>query len=163
MIYIIGVIVSFIILIFIIGLFLPSERVINRKGYFEVSPEILYGIVTNNGDWQYRKSLKDLIILENKDGMEIWDEISNDGVIIHFRTREKRPFSFYSFDMDSKLFSGYWTGEFEPDNKGGTIFTTTEYIRVKNPFVKILSYLFFDIGKLMDKYQEELHEKSNYK
>ena len=157
--YIIGVIVSLIILIFFIGLFLPAERIVSRKGYFDTSPEILYKIVTNNNDWQYRKSLKDLVILENKDGIEVWDEINHDGTIIRFTTRKKYPFTFYSFDMDSKLFSGYWTGEFVPDNKGGTIFTATEYIKIKNPFVKTLSYLFFDIGKLMDEYQNDLRQK----
>lgn len=159
MIYVIGIIVSIVIVILIIGLLLPAERVVEKRGYFDVSPEILYGIVTNNTDWQYRKSLKDLIIHENKGGVEVWDEISHDGTIIRFKTREKSPFYFYSFDMDSKLFFGYWTGVFERDNKGGTIFTATEYIKVKNPFIKVLSYLFFDIEKLMDEYQKDLHKK----
>mgnify|MGYP003623314598 CR=1 FL=1 len=159
MIYWIGIIVSLISLVFIIGFLLPAERVVSRKSHVDISPEILYKIVTNNSDWQYSKSLKDLIILENKEGIEIWDEISHDGTIIRFTTKEKQPFSFYSFDMDSKLFSGYWTGEFESGDKDGTIFTATEYIKVKNPFVKTLSYLFFDIGKLMDEYQEDLHKK----
>ena len=161
MMYIIGLIISLTILIFIIGLFLPPERIVIRKGHFNTSPENLYEILTNNNDWQYRKSLKDLVIIENKDGVEVWDEISHDGATIRFTTREKHPFSFYSFDMDSKLFSGYWTGEFKPDNKGGTIFTSTEYIKVKNPFVKTLSYLFFDIARYMSIYQDDLQEKLN--
>lgn len=147
------------ILIFIIGLLLPKERVVIRKGDFNVSPEVLYGIVTNNEDWKYRRSLKDLIIHEDNDGMEIWDEISHDGTVIRFRTREKRSFVFYSFDMEAKLFTGYWTGEFASDGNGGTLFTATEYISIKNPFIKTLSYLFFDIGRLMDEYQEDLRNK----
>lgn len=158
-IYIIAGIVVVIILIFIIGLLLPKERVINRKGYFNVSPEILYGIVTNNNDWKYRRSLKNLVIHENKDGMEVWDEISHDGTVIRFQTKEKHPFSFYSFNMETKLFTGYWIGEFESDGNNGTIFTATEYICIKNPFIKTLSYLFFNIGKLMDEYQEDLQKK----
>jgi hypothetical protein len=148
-----------IILIFIIGLLLPKERIVSRKGHFNVSPEILYEIVTNNNDWKYRRSLKDLIIHSNEDGIEVWDEISHDGTIIRFQTKEKHPFSFYSFEMEAKLFEGYWTGEFEPDGNGGTVFTATEYIRIKNPFIKTLSYLFFNIGKLMDEYQDDLRKK----
>ncbi len=91
--------------------------------------------------------------------MEIWDEISHDGTVIRFRTREKRSFVFYSFDMEAKLFTGYWTGEFASDGNGGTLFTATEYISIKNPFIKTLSYLFFDIGRLMDEYQEDLRNK----
>lgn len=159
--YIIAGIVSMAILIFITGLLLPAERVVSRKGHFHVSPEILYGVVTDNNDWQYRRSLKELVIHENRNGMEIWDEISHDGTVIRFRTREKRPFTFYSFDMEARLFAGRWTGEFEPDGNGGTLFIATEYICVKNPFIKTLSYLFFNIGKLMDEYQEDLRHKTS--
>lgn len=154
--YITGGILAISILVFIIGLSLPAERVVSRKGYFNVPPEILYGIVTNNHDWQYRRSLKDLIILESENGMEVWKETTHDGTIIHFQTQKKLPCSFYSFNMETALFTGYWTGEFEADRQNGTIFTATEYIRIKNPFVKTLSYLFFDIGKLMEEYQEDL-------
>lgn len=146
-------------LIFITGLLLPAERVVARERHYNISPEVLYGIVTDNNDWKYRRSLKKLIIIENKDGMEIWDEISYDGTVIRFRTIEKRPFSFYSFGMDAKQFAGYWTGKFEPDDDG-TIFTATEHIKVKNPFIKTLSYMFFNVGKLMDEYQEDLYKKA---
>lgn len=151
--------IAIIILIFLIGLLLPKERVVSRQGHFNVSPEVLYGIVTNNNDWKYRRSLKDLVIHEAEDGLEVWDEISHDGTLIRFRTREKRPFVFYSFDMEAKLFTGYWTGEFESNGNEETIFTATEYICIKNPFIKTLSYLFFNIGKLMDDYQESLRNK----
>lgn len=159
--YIIGGIVVLLVFIYVTGLLLPTERVVNRKGKFNVSPEILYNIVTDNAHWQYRSALKDLVILYTDiNGMEIWNEISHDGTVIHFQTREKRPYSFYSFDMETRMFTGYWTGEFEADSDGGTIFTATEHIRIRNPFVKILSYLFFDIGKLMDEYQHDLRKKT---
>ncbi|MCD7898993.1 MAG: SRPBCC family protein [Bacteroides sp.] len=157
--YLLGGIIGIICLIFVIGLILPAERVVSRKGHLNVSPEILYGIVTNNNNWQYRTSLQDLIIIETAEGMETWHEITKDGTVIRFQTTEKRPYSFYSFDMETNMFTGYWTGEFEPDGVGGTLFTATEYIRVKNPFVKTLSYLFFDVGKLMEEYQDDLRKK----
>ncbi len=146
-------------LIYLTGLLLPAERVVSRQAVFNVAPETLFRIVTDNTDWQYRRSLKDLVILESDKGMEVWDEISHDGTVIHFRTKEKRPNSFYSFDMQSNLFTGHWTGEFEPQANNKTLFTATEHIRVKNPFIKTLSYLFFNIGKLMDTYINDLHTK----
>ena len=161
MVYVVSIIAVLVILIFVVGIFLPAERVVTRKGHFDVSPEVLYGIVTDNTDWRYRQNLKDLVILESNDGMEVWDEIGHDGSTVRFTTREKRPSSFYSFHMDSKLFYGYWTGEFEAADMGGTIFTATEHISVKNIFVKTLSYLFFDIGKLMDSYHNDLTKKIN--
>lgn len=158
--YIFLTIIGIALLILVTGLMLPAERVVSRKGEFNIPPHELYNIVTNNHDWQYRSGLKDLVIIENKNGIEIWDEIALDGSSIRFTTQEKNPYTFYSFNMESALFTGYWTGEFEPDGKNGTIFTATEHIRVKNPFIKTLSYIFFDIGKFMDSYQNDLKQKT---
>lgn len=147
--------------VLVIGLVLPKERVVSRTGHFAVTPEVLYGIVTDNTDWQYRTSLKDLILIDDKAGEEIWEEYSAGGAVIRFKTREKRPYSYYSFDLDAGKFTGCWTGTFEPDGEGGTVFTATEHIRVKNPFIRTLSYMFFNIGKYMDIYQSELRAKTD--
>jgi len=157
--YLLGGLICIVLLIYIIGLFLPTERIVSRKGHFNTSPEVLYNIVADNNNWQYRTGLKDLKIIKSTNELEVWDEISEDGSSIRFRTLEKRPYSFYSFHMEAKMFTGYWTGAFESDEKGGTIFTATEHIRVHNPFIKTLSYLFFDVGKFMDSYQYDLQKK----
>jgi len=157
--YIILGIVGFAVLIFIIGLLLPDERIVSRQSVFPVTPEVLYSVVTNNENWKYRSGLKNLVIIEKDGEHEIWDEITKDGAVIRFSTKEKKPFTFYSFEMNSKMFSGYWTATFEPVNEREILFTATEYISVKNPFIKTLSYLFFDIGKLMDDYQNDLKNK----
>lgn len=156
---IIGCIVCLVLLIYLIGLLLPKERIVTRQSVFNAPPEVLYSIVINNEDWTYRSGLKDLTIIERKGDMEVWEEISKDGAVIRFTTKEKKPVSFYSFEMDSKMLSGYWTADFKSVEGGKTLFTATEYISVKNPFVKTLSYLFFDIGKLMDNYQYDLKQK----
>lgn len=157
--YIISGIVGIILVIFIIGLLLPKQRTVSRQCIFPVTPEVLYSIVTDNEEWEYRSSLENLVIIEKNGEYETWDEITKDGAVIHFRTKDKKPHSFYSFEMDSKMFSGYWTATFQPVNNGETLFIATEYISVKNPFIKTLSYLFFDIGKLMDDYQNDLRSK----
>jgi len=155
---IVGVI-CFIGLIYMIGLLLPKQRIVSRQSTYPVTPETLYNIVTNNDDWQYRTELKDLTIIQKNGKYEVWDEISKNGTIIRFTTKEKKKYSFYSFDMESQIFSGYWTATFEAVGNKETLFTATEYISVKNPFIKTLSYLFFDIGKLMDNYQKDLKNK----
>ena len=152
-------IIGLLILIYIIGLLLPKERVVTRETLFPVSPEILYTIVTNNKDWKYRKDLKDLVIIEKNGDYEVWQEITKDGSIIRFTTKEKMPYSRYSFQMETKMFSGYWVATFQSVNNKETFFTATEYISVKNPFIKTISYLFFDVGELMENYQKDLMEK----
>jgi len=157
--YILTGIICVVAIIYIVGLCLPAGRIVSREGCFNVPPETLYTIVTDNTNWQYRSSLRDLIIHSSENGMEVWDEINKDGSIIRFHTEKKVPFNFYSFSMESKLFTGNWNSRFESDENGNTLFTATEHIRVKNPFVKTLSYIFFDVGKLMDQYQQDLQKK----
>ena len=157
--YVLSGIVALIILVYIIGIMLPTERVVTRQSVFNISPQELYSIVTNNDEWQYRRGLKALNMLERNGDHEVWEEIANNGNAIRFETKNKTPFSFYSFDMSSQLFEGYWTAKFESIDNHRTRFVATEYIRIKNPFVKSLSYLFFDIGKLMEQYQEDLEKR----
>jgi len=142
-----------------VGIILPAERVVSRESVFNTSPEILYKIVTNNKDWQFRRDLKALHILESCGEYERWEEEAHNGNVIRFKTKEKRPYAFYSFEMSSPLFDGYWTANFIAVAENSTHFMATEHIRMKNPFMKTLSYLFFDIGKLMEQYQDYLRDK----
>ena len=146
-------------LIFIIGFALPKERIVTRSSVFEVSQVVLYQIVTDNTDWQYRTDLKDLVIIERNGEIETWNEIAKNGAVIKFNTKEKVPFSLYSFTMESNLFSGYWTADFKENDGGGTLLTATEYVRMKNPFIRTLSYLFFNLGSFMEMYQIDLQKK----
>lgn len=151
--------VSLVIVLFLIGWMLPKERVVTCRSEFPVASEVVYSIVTNNNDWKYRSNLKELIPVSSEGEYEVWDEVTTDGTVIRFTTKEKKPYSHYSFTMESKMFKGYWIATFATMPNGGTLFTATEHISIRNPFVKTLSYLFFDIKKLMDTYQDDLRKK----
>lgn len=164
--YILLFIAGLILVVFIVGLCLPKERVVVCQTTLNAPPETVYNIVTDNDNWSYRSSIKELHIVDRNGGTEKWVETSADGATIDFATREKIPYSFYSFDMESKLFKGYWTADIKEIAGSKTLFTATEYIQVKNPVIKVLSYLFFDIKKLMADYQNDLMleiEKRNSK
>jgi len=157
--YLLIVIFTIIVIILIIGVLLPSERKVIRQSVLSASPEAVYEIVTNNKDWAYRSDLQQLNIISNNNGIEEWDEITKDGATIRFKTRDKNPYTFYSFDMESNLFTGYWTAEFKDAGTNKTLFVATENIKMKNIFLKVLSYLFFDIGKFMETYQNDLKKR----
>jgi len=157
--YLVVGILLIILLVGIIGLLLPEERIEKRETVLQATSQQVYEVVINNSDYHYRSDLKELKIVETDGEYEVWDEISKDGNVIRFKTREKKPYTFYSFDMKGKLFTGYWTAELHEKTDGKTTFVATEYIRMKNPFLKVLSYLFFDIGKFMEIYQDDLRRK----
>jgi len=158
--YFLGALIILILLIIVTGLILPDERTETRSSEFDVPPQLVYSVITNNGDYAYRSDLKEIVILENNGDIEVWEEIAKNGNIIRFKTAIKEPFSRYEFDIiKANGFTGHWIGILEETPTGGTLFTATEIVRIKNPVVKVLSYLFFDIGKFMETYQEDLKGK----
>lgn len=94
-------------------------------------------------------------IIRTQGDIEEWEETTN-GVTIRFKTLEKRPHSFYSFEMDSKMFTGEWQATFEPMEGDKTLFTAIEKIEYKNLFYRLIGYAFMDLNKFMTTYQEEL-------
>ena len=160
LIYFLIVVVGIITLVLITGLLLPGKRVGSRQCFYNASPEKVYNVLINNTDYSYRSDLKEIIIIESLDGIEVWDEIAKNGSVVRFKTARKEPFSLYEFDIiKGNGFTGHWKGELQETSTGGTLFTATETIRMRNPFLKVLSYLFFDIEKFMDNYQNDLRVK----
>ena len=158
MIYILSGVIFLLLVVLIIGLFLPKTRVLKKETIYNAPIETVYNTVTNNQDWKYRKSLDNLKIIETNNDIETWEEVSEGNVIL-FKTKEKRPFTFYSFEMNSKLFKGSWFAEFKFVENGKTRFTATESIEYKNLFIRVIGYAFMNLDKYMETYQNELRDK----
>ncbi|OOF70887.1 polyketide cyclase [Rodentibacter caecimuris] len=114
--------------------------------------------MTDNQNWQYRTSLEHLKILSREGENEVWQETTN-GITILFKTREKRPFEYYAFDISSQFFTGEWNVQLTPIHKYQTRFVATESLTFPNPFIRVLSYLFMDLEKFMQTYEDELRTK----
>ena len=145
--------------ILLIGLLLPKDRTVTKQSILKATPEEVYAIVTNNEEWNYRINLHDVKMINYIDSMGTWEGISKRGNIIRFKAKEKTPCSFYSFEMESSYFTGYWENEFQEMEYGKTLFTLTKQVKFKNPITRTLSYLFFDLDKSAETYQLDLMEK----
>ncbi len=144
-----------VLVVVLIGILLPRTRTETKECILGAPVDIVFAIVTNNQDWHYRSSLDDLEIIRTQGDIEEWEETAN-GVTIRFKILEKRPHSFYSFEMNSKMFTGKWQATFEPMEGDKTLFTATEKIEYKNLFYRLVGYAFMDLNKFMTTYQEEL-------
>ncbi len=156
--YILSGIALIVLIIPVIGFFLPQKRILKKQTIFNAPIEKVYNTVINNNDWKYRTSLDNLEIIESNNGHEIWEETAN-GYAIRFKTAEKKPYSFYSFDMESTHFTAYWFAQFEVTETGKTRFIATESIEYRNLFIKTFAYLFVNLEKIMETYQNELRTK----
>ena len=153
------ILVGLIVVVYLIGLSLPKEITVVKETVFSASPKQVYEIITDNSNWTYRSSVTDLKVISENKGFEEWIETSADGNVIHFKTKEKIPYSFYSFEMQGKLFDGNWTGEFIEAEEGKTLFIATENIIVRNPIFKVVSYFAMDIEKMMLDYQNDVSQE----
>ena len=78
---------------------------------------------------------------------------------ILFKKRLNRPFEYYAFDMSSQFFTGEWHATLTPIDEKQTRFEATESLTFPNPFIRVLSYLFMDLEKFMQTYEDELRKK----
>ena len=157
-IYILAGIVFAVLLIFIIGLLLPKQRTFTKQAVFNAPIETVFNAVTDNRSWEHRTTLDDLRIIETNDDFEIWEEVSGN-TVIRFTTTEKHPYTLYSFEMESGFFRGKWFGEFETIENGKTRITATEIIEYRNPFIRVMAHIFFDLEKFMEIYFDDLRNK----
>lgn len=144
-----------VLVVVLIGTLLPRTRTETKQCILNAPVDAVFAIVTNNQEWHYRSSLDNLDIIRTQGDLEEWEETAN-GVTVRFKTLEKRPHSFYSFEMDSRMFTGEWQATFEPMKDDKTLFTAIEKIEYKNLFYRLVGYVFMDLNKFMTTYQEEL-------
>lgn len=154
---IIYVILGVVLLTLIVGFLLPKERKAERTTTFSASPEIIFNLITNNKNWKWRSNLRSVQILESNGKNEIFKEVSKKGQKITFEVKSKIPYSKYEIQIiEADGFKGYWTGTLRETANGGTNLAFSEYITIENPFIKVLSYLFFDLGATIDQYLEDV-------
>lgn len=139
-------------IVYIVGLLLPEKTTATRTTILPASPQAVFNLITNNSKaMEWRTDLRDIKVL-GKTGLEQWVEYPKKGNPMTFTVKVKEPFLRYEVDVtDQKIFKGHWVGLCEPQNNGAKV-TFTEQATIANPFYRVLSYLFFDLGKTMDEY-----------
>lgn len=126
------------------------------KGIFKTDVKTVWNVITNNSDYTWRSDIDHIEVLE--DG-RTFIEYARGGGKTKFVITKKKEFSRYEFDMESKMFSGNWTGVFSETENGGTEVICTENIHIKNPFMRFLSYFLWDLKKMQQIYIDDLKRK----
>lgn len=158
---IIAILLIILIIFFITGLMLPKQRNAKRITEFNATPEQIWKVVTDVAvQTAWRTSLSKVEMTGKIPNHETWIEYPQKGPAIYFKTVVKTPPSRFEFEMtDTKTWKGYWVGEFIPLPNHKTRVIFTESSEIGNPLIRVLSYLFFDIGVTMDHYFNELAPK----
>ena len=123
---------------------------------FSANIQTVWEAVTNNHDWAWRSDLTKVLVSKDENSFV---EVTKQGFRTTFTITEKLLCKRYAFHMDNERFSGEWSGSFEEIPSGGTRIKFIEVLRVKNPLIEILSYLFMNLKKIQNTYVEDLKKK----
>lgn len=138
-----------VLVVVLIGALLPRTRTETKQCILNAPVDAVFAIVTNNQEWHYRSSLDDLEIICTQGDIEEWEETAN-SVTIRFKTLEKRPHSFYSFEMDSKMFTGKWQATFEPMEGGKNPIHCNRKDRIQEPVLSFGWVCFYGLKQVYD-------------
>lgn len=116
----------------------------------------VWNIVTNNNDYKWRSDIERIEILQ---GGKEFIEYTHNGNATKFIITKKNEYNEYAFNMENKMFTGSWSGHFSNTETGGTTIVFKENILVKNPVIRILSYVLMDLKKMQNTYIADLRKK----
>ncbi|WP_026893721.1 hypothetical protein [Clostridiisalibacter paucivorans] len=131
-------------------------RVSEVIAYFNSDIKSIWDVVTNNEDYKWRSDIERVEII-NKG--ESFIEYNHKGQAVKFTITNKKKYEKYEFRMENKFFYGFWTGTFFSLETGGTKIIFTEKIYIRNPIMKIMSYLFLNLKKMQQNYIVDLKNK----
>ena len=114
---------------------------------------LVYSIVTDNRNFQWRKEVKNIELLENG-----FIEYYKAGGHTLFSNIRKIENEYYAFTMQHRLFFGEWEGRFESYN-GGTKICFQEKIHIKNFFLRLMAPLFRNLKRIQQNYITALKVK----
>ena len=114
---------------------------------------LVYSIVTDNSNFQWREEVKDIELLE-----EGFIEYYKAGGHTLFSNIRKIENEYYAFTMQHKLFIGEWEGKFE-SYKGGSKICFQEKIYIKNFFLRLMAPLFWNLKRIQQNYITALKVK----
>jgi hypothetical protein len=155
--------VSIIFVLILIGLNILGGTIMNKplvsekEIVLQYNIKTIWDIVVNNNDYDWRSDIKKIEIIDNGNWIEFYD--IGGKYFTKFTLKEKEEYLLYSFDMENKNYYGTWVGKFVEINKQETKLKFTETIYIRNKVMNIFVKLFWNLGKIQERYFDDLIKK----
>lgn len=150
---VIGVLVSVVLIVFVVGKLLPIKHTVSVTKKFSVSSSKLWQVVRNFQEYDKWRRLEQLqVISETK-----WKETDKRGDIITFGIiEEELEHSMVVKILDENLpFGGTWVYEIESLEER-SVLKITENGEVYNPIFRFISHFFMDQTSTINQYLNDL-------
>jgi uncharacterized membrane protein len=154
------VIAAPIVIMYLIGYFMPVQHVSSHTVLLNAPPEQVWNVLQDHR--QYPTWRSDVKKVEVKDPLH-WTETTTNGTL-SFESEIAKPSAlFHSKIVNQNLpFGGSWTYELVPGN-GSTRLTITEHGEVYNPIFRFMSKYVFGHEATLKKFGQDLSKKINSK
>lgn len=156
----VAIIVGVIVLMAVIGAFLPKSHTASRSTVIAQSPEVLWQALTDYPAFpQWRGDIKSVEMLPNRDGHPLWLEDGKNGKITLETIEASPPSRLVVKIADPDLpFGGTWTYELKSNGTGCRV-TITENGEVYNPIFRFMGRVFFSPAATIETYLKSLGKK----
>ncbi len=134
---------------------LAKARVSEVTATFRSDIKSVWNVVTNNNNYKWRSDIDRIEVLNGTEFIEY----TPNGNATKFTITRKDAYSDYEFQMENKMFSGNWTGHFSETESGGAKIIFWENIFIKNPLIRVLSYMLMDLKKMQNIYISDLKKE----
>ena len=157
---IVGILVGLLAVVWLIGAMLPQGHVASRKVRLKQPPEAIWQAITDvEAMPSWRKDLKGIKRLPDKNGMPAWVETSGFGEMPLEVVEMAPPRRMVAKIADPKLpFGGTWTYEIAPADGGATL-TITERGEIYPALFRFMSRFFFGYTSTIEQYLKALGKK----
>ncbi len=143
-------------IVYVIGYFLPSQRTFIKTATLKSEIEEVFNLVTDiKKQPEWHKDVKEIQMIDST----TWTEVPYRGTPITFRTASKQPYTHFEIEIvEPTNFKGYWVGTFT-SVPNGTMVVFKEVVIIDQPILKVFSWLFVNLDKIMDEYLTQLKQK----
>ena len=157
----VGLLAGLVMLVAAVGSFLPKEHVASRTLKLTQSPEAVWQAITDrSGQLAWRTDLKSIEPFPQRNGREVWQEVSRRGDRLTFEALEAiPPRRLVTRIADEDLpFGGRWEYEITPAASGCQV-TITETGQVYNPIFRFISRFVIGHTATIEQYLKALAAK----
>jgi hypothetical protein len=159
--YVVAGLALLVAIVAIVGALLPKAHSASRTARIALPPDALYTVLSDVSQYTaWRKDVKSLERLPDRDGRPAWVEDVNGMKIPMYFERMERPSLLVGRIADSSLaFGGTWTYRIVPA-PGGSDLTITEDGEVYNVIFRFMARFVFGYHATMDNFLKNLQARA---
>jgi uncharacterized protein YndB with AHSA1/START domain len=160
--WIAGIIVALIAVIYAIGAALPEQHSVTRVTRYRQKPDAIWQAITDYENFpSWRSNLKSTGTLTSKNSFSAWQEIDARGNVIPYQVLEFDPRRHLVTEIaDPNLpFGGTWTTDILPIPPSGCIVQIREDGQIHNRIFRFMARFVFGYTATIDAYMKDLGKK----